>query len=263
MRKSHRVEFPGPRGKLAGILEIPQGPIHGWMLFSHCFTCNKDLKAIVRIARGLADCGWGVLRYDFSGLGGSDGIFAESNFTTNCEDLSSAASFLVSQHHSPKFLIGHSFGGAASLAMAAQIPSVAGAIALAAPSDTHHLADLLVKMDPAIESTGVGSVVIGGQKLQIQKQMVEDFRKQDLRMTVKNLSKPLLVFHSPEDETVAFYHAIRNAGYDQDFSPGATPSALTRSLVALPGSNHLLTNSERDIPMIVQIANAWCTRFMQ
>jgi len=263
MRKSHRVEFPGRRGKLAGILEIPQGPIHGWMLFSHCFTCNKDLKAIVRIARGLADCGWGVLRYDFSGLGGSEGNFAESNFTTNCEDLASATSFLASQYHSPRFLIGHSFGGAASLAMADQIPSIAGVIALAAPSDTQHLADLLVKMDPEIVSSGLGSVVIGGQRLQIQKQMVEDFRKHDLRKTVEKLSKPLLVFHSPEDETVAFYHAIRNAGYDQVSGMSAGSSNIPRTLVALPGSNHLLTSSERDIPMIVAITNAWCTRLMQ
>ena len=262
MRKSHRVEFSGGRGKLAGILEIPQDEIHGWMLFSHCFTCNKDLKAIVRIARGLADCGWGVLRYDFSGLGGSDGIFAESNFSTNCEDLASAASFLSSEYHSPRFLIGHSFGGAASMAMADQIPSVAGVIALAAPSDTYHLADLLMKMDPAIASSGLGSVVIGGQKLDIQKQMVEDFRKHDLRKIVENLRKALLVFHSPEDETVAFYHAIRNSGYDHASGAGYVPSTIPRSLVALPGSNHLLTNSERDIPMIVAIASAWCTRLI-
>jgi putative redox protein len=262
MRKSQRVEFPGRRGKLAGILETPQGEIHGWMLFSHCFTCNKDLKAIVRIARGLADCGWGVLRYDFSGLGGSDGNFAESNFTTNCEDLASASSFLAAQYHSPRFLIGHSFGGAASLAMADQIPSVTGVIALAAPSDTHHLADLLVRMNPAIASIGLGSVVIGGQKIQIQKQMVEDFRNHELRKTVGNLRKSVLIFHSPEDETVAFYHAIRNAGYDQASVTGAGQSINPRTLVALPGSNHLLTNSDRDIPMIVSIANAWCTRLI-
>lgn len=264
-RKSLRVEFPGRRGQLAGILEIPHGEIshreiHGWILFSHCFTCNKDLKAIVRIARGLADCGWGVLRYDFSGLGASQGDFSETNFSTNCEDLAAAAGFLSNEHQSPSFLIGHSFGGAASLAMAGTIPSVQGSIALAAPSDTHHLADLLIRMDPDIASLGRGTVSIGGQKHQVQRQMVEDFRSHDLRATVANLRKPLLIFHSPEDETVGFYHAIRNAGYDQNDPSEASKAAGPRTLVALPGSNHLLTNNERDIPMIVSITHAWCTR---
>lgn len=272
MRKSHRVYFPGRRGKLAGILETPQGHIHGWILFSHCFTCNKDLKAIVRISRGLADCNWGVLRYDFSGLGGSEGVFSETNFGTNCEDLVSAANFLSSEYHAPRFLIGHSFGGAASLAMADQIPSVSGVIALAAPSDTQHLADLLLKMDPAIGEKGIGTVNIGGQKHEIQRQMVDDFRKHDLPKAVANLKKPVLVFHSPDDETVGFHHAIFNAGYHRspktsDTETSDTETSDTRrsfpsTLVALPGSNHLLTNSERDIPMIVAIANAWCTRLI-
>ena len=273
MRKSHRVEFPGRRGHLAGILEIPNREIpncempdkepRGWILFSHCFTCNKDLKAIVRIARGLADCGWGVLRYDFSGLGASQGTFSETNFTTNCEDLQSAAEFLSKEYQAPRFLLGHSFGGAASFAMAEKITSVAGVIALAAPSDTYHLADLLVRMDPDIASLGQGTVSIGGQKLQIRRQMVEDFRSHDLGATVASLRKPLLVFHSPEDETVGFYHAIRNAGYDRDPKTNTHEGYQGdsgRTLVALPGSNHLLTNNEKDIPMIVSIAHAWCTR---
>ena len=262
MRKSHRIELPGHRGSLSGILEIPQGEIRGWILFSHCFTCNKDLKAIVRISRGLADCGWGVLRYDFSGLGGSSGVFSETNFTTNCEDLLSATNYLSSEFHAPRFLIGHSFGGAASLAMADEIPSVAGVIALAAPSDTYHLADLLVRMDPQIATAGIGKVNIGGQSLEIKKQMIEDFRNVDLARKVRSLKKSVLVFHSPDDETVGFHHAILNAGYDHTQPNGGVRSTSPRTLVALPGSNHLLTNSERDIPMIVSIADAWCTRLV-
>lgn len=262
MSKSHRVEIPGQRGKIAGILEIPTAEIRGWMLFSHCFTCSKDLKAIVRISRGLADCGWGVLRYDFSGLGGSDGEFSQTNFSTNCEDLLAASNFLSAKYHAPRFLIGHSFGGASSLAMAQRLPSVLGVIAIAAPSDTYHLADLLERMDPAIANQGAGTVNIGGQSLQIHKQMVEDFRKHDLRKSVQELQKALLVFHSPEDETVGFYHAIRNARYDQPTEATQAGNTIPRTLVALPGSNHLLTNSQRDIPMIVAIADAWCTRLI-
>jgi len=260
MRKSHRVEIPGVRGKLAGILETPSEPIRGWILFSHCFTCNKDLKAIVRISRGLSDRGWGVLRYDFSGLGGSDGVFSETNFSTNCEDLLSAADYLSGYDRAPAFLMGHSFGGAASLAMADKLPSVFGVIAIAAPSDTHHLAELLLRMDPAIATNGIGSVCIGGQKLEIKKQMIEDFRNHDLRTIVQNLSKSVLVFHSPDDETVGFYHAMRNAGYEPAHGKQPIKDSKPGTLVALPSSNHLLTNNEHDIPMIVSIADAWCTR---
>jgi putative redox protein len=179
----------------------------------------------------------------------------------------SAANFLSSEYHAPRFLIGHSFGGAASLAMADQIPSVSGVIALAAPSDTQHLADLLLKMDPAIGEKGIGTVNIGGQKHEIQRQMVDDFRKHDLPKAVANLQKPVLVFHSPDDETVGFHHAIFNAGYHRSPKTSDTETSDTRrsfpgTLVALPGSNHLLTNSERDIPMIVAIASAWCTRLI-
>ena len=260
MRKSHRVEIPGPRGKLAGILETPSDQIRGWILFSHCFTCNKDLKAIVRISRGLSDRGWGVLRYDFSGLGGSEGVFSETNFSTNCEDLLSAAKYLDGQGYAPTFLMGHSFGGAASLAMANKLPSVLGVIAIAAPSDTHHLAELLLSMDPEIATNGIGSVRIGGQKLEIKKQMIDDFQSHDLRVIVENLDKSMLVFHSPNDETVDFYHAIRIAGYAPDHTSQETKILTPRTLVALPGSNHLLTNNEHDIPMIVSIADAWCIR---
>ena len=139
LRNSQRIHFDGPRGKLAGILEFPNSDVRGWILFSHCFTCNKDIKAIVRISRGLSDRGWGVLRYDFSGLGGSEGVFAETNFTTNCEDLLAANEYLARNNTPARFLFGLSFGGAASLAMAEKLPNILGVIALAAPSDTQQI----------------------------------------------------------------------------------------------------------------------------
>jgi putative redox protein len=210
----------------------------------------------------LSDRGWGVLRYDFAGLGNSEGVFQETNFSTNCEDLRRAAEFLTAEFHGPRFLIGHSFGGAASLAMASEIPSVVGVIAVAAPSDTHHLAQLLLSMSPDIESVGVGVVTIGGMQHTISKQMIEDFRSQRLSERVRTLKKPILAIHSPDDETVAFEHALINAGYrGSDGSAPPLPSGMyPRTLVALPGSNHLLTSSDRDIPMIVSMIDAWCER---
>lgn len=261
MRHSHRVRFPGHAGNtLTGILEMPEGNVRAWLVFSHCFTCNKDIKAIVRIARGMAERGWGVLRYDFAGLGASEGNFADTNFSTNCEDLRRAVEFLSGEHHPPRFLFGLSFGGAASLAMADQLPSIAGVITLAAPSDTSHLADLLASMNPAIESEGQGTVVIGGLTHTISKQMLLDFRSHDLPGCVRDLRKPLLVFHSPDDETVAYRHALANTGLisEQVNASGLSP----RSLITLPGSNHLLTSSERDIPLVVGIMDVWCDRLV-
>jgi alpha-beta hydrolase superfamily lysophospholipase len=248
---------------LTGILEMPESEVRAWIVFSHCFTCNKDLKVMVRVARGLAQRGWGVLRYDFTGLGGSDGTFADTNFSTNCEDLRRAVEFLGGQHHPPRFLLGLSFGGAASLAMADSLPSIAGVITLAAPSDTTHLADLLDSMNPQIARDGRGEVVIGGLTHTITRQMLEDFRRHDLPACVRALRKPLLVFHSPEDETVSYHHALMNTGLTSNPGiPGIASGLYPRSLISLPGSNHLVTNNERDIELVVKMIDVWCDRLL-
>ncbi len=256
-RQSHRVQFKGHRGHvLSGVVESPIGENKGSLLFSHCFTCNKDLKAIVKISRALAERGWQVLRYDFTGLGSSQGTFAESNFTTNCEDLRCAADFLSSSFSAPDFLMGHSFGGAASLTLASEIESVRGVIGIAAPSNTVHLSDLLLRMNPQIHSEGIGEVTIGGYKHSIAMQMIDDFRSHDLQQRIEALDKPMLLLHSPSDETVSFQNAIQNLGL-----ASKTPQRnIHRSLIALPGSNHLLTNQERDIPFVAAIVDDWCSR---
>lgn len=233
-------------------MEIPGSAPLGAILFSHCFTCNKDLKAIVRISRELAELGWQVLRYDFRGLGNSEGVFAHSNFSTNCNDLRSAYEFLIGVTSLPLLLMGHSFGGAASLAMAQDLQQVRGVIALAAPSDTHHLAALLERMDPKIAVEGTGEVTIGGFRYQIDRQMIDDFRQHDLPSLVRALSKPLLALHSPTDETVAYYHALRNCDWDNATERSQSP----RSLVTLPNSNHLLTD-EAHCKAIAGIIHAW------
>jgi uncharacterized protein len=251
-RSTLRVQFPGHAGNLlAGILEQPAQETKGLFLFSHCFTCNKDLKAIVRISRELADLGWSVLRYDFSGLGNSQGRFEATNFTTNQVDLRCAWTYLEADFGRPKFLVGHSFGGAASLSVAEEL-DVSGVITIAAPSDTHHLARLLVKMDPSIEMLGTGTVSIGGRSYTIDRQMIEDFLRHDLASTVRAMTKPLLALHSTVDETLAFDHAIRNCGFD------SVPRPSNRSLVSIPGANHLLTNRPNDCTDIAQIIDTWC-----
>ena len=206
----------------------------------------------MRIGRALAELGWIVLRYDYRGLGNSEGVFSQSNFTTNCEDLQSAAAYLQSTVGGPHFLLGHSFGGAASLANAMRIESVRGVMTLAAPSDTHHLASLLDRMDPKISSESKGSVTIGGFRYDIEQQMLQDFRSHDLSTSLQALDKPVLVFHSPSDETVSYEHAIRICGFGNE-----NEKRKPRSLITLPGSNHLLTD-EAHCQWVAQLMDAWC-----
>ena len=263
VRSTQRVHFSGHSNHLlAGILELPAGTPHGFLLFSHCFTCNKDLKAIVRISRGLADKGWGVLRYDFSGLGNSQGDFSSTNFTTNREDLRAAVTFLALEHQPPSFLIGHSFGGAVSLSMAMELPTIRGVIAVAAPSDTHHLASLLETLNPEIVSHGYGPVSIGGRNHQIKQQMLEDFRSFDLPSAVRLIKKPILAFHSPTDETVNFRNALINCGLNSPPHDPHDPRLEQRSLISLTNCNHLLTTNDTDCVMVAEITDAWCRRFV-
>lgn len=257
-RTTRRVQFLGhANNELAGILELPANEPQGFLLFSHCFTCTKDLKAIVRISRILADRGWGVLRYDLSGLGNSQGDFSQTNFTTNREDLRAASTFLAKEFEPVHFLVGHSFGGAASLSMASELESVLGAVAIAAPSDTVHLATLLLKMAPEIESVGSGQVTIGGKTYTILRQMLTDFRAQEHPKKLQTLTKPVLVFHSPTDETLGFHHAIINCGLDAASASGV---ARNRSLISLPNCNHLLTTRDEDCVLVGEMIDVWCRR---
>jgi len=253
---SVRTEFTGGNGyRLAGIFDIPAAPPQATGLFTHCFTCNKDLKAIVRISRGLAAEGFLTLRYDLTGLGGSQGDFSETNFSTNQSDLLAATEHLSHEHQAPSYLIGHSFGGACSLSMAGQIASVKAVVALAAPSDTHHLADLLDRMDPAIRSTGAGSVTIGGRTYAIHQQMLDDFRSHDITERITRLEKPVLLLHSPVDETLGFEHATRLYSL-----LSAGKNAPSVSLVSLPGADHLLVRNPADISFVTEVLAAWLRR---
>lgn len=276
LRRSYRVRFSGGSGhSLAGIVDAPasdeaaegragESPV---VLFSHCFTCNKDLKAIVRISRQLAARGATVLRYDMTGLGGSDGEFAGTNFESNVADLVAAARHARETIGAPALLVGHSLGGAASLAAAAEWPAelegLRGVATLAAPSDTRHLAELLVRMDRRVETEGRGEVTIGGRKWETRPQLIENLRHFDLPGRIARLRLPLLLFHSPIDATVGFEHALRIMGLvagagDAAASPAATPA----SLLALPGADHLLVNDEADILFVADAIAVWLQRLL-
>jgi uncharacterized protein len=252
-RQSQRCEFETPDGiRLAGVLELPATTALGTILFSHCFTCSKDLKSIVKMSRFLAEMGWSVMRYDFRGLGSSLGSFADSSFSTNMSDLLAAADFLSQNQRAPEILMGYSFGGAASLACANRVPNLKGVVALSTPSNTIHLADLLEEMAPSLVSSGQGDVVIGGLKYKINRSMTEDFRSHDLQSLIKGLSVPMLALHSRTDETVPYEHALINCRTETNRESGPP-----RSLVTLPDWNHLLIEDDscRRVAMIV---DGWC-----
>lgn len=238
-------------------------------VFSHCFTCNKDLKAITRISRQLAENGITVLRFDMTGLGASEGDFSQTDFSSNVADLGAAIGYAGETIGPVTALIGHSFGGAASLAVAAGMPTrshepitqsvrngISAVVSLAAPSDTQHLAELLVQMNPAIESEGRGDVVIGGRTWTIRREMLDDFRAHRLADRLPNVRAHVLAFHSPVDGTLGYDHALRISSLiaDENGLPGC-------SVVTLSGADHLLVNNPADADMIAQLTAAFLHRY--
>lgn len=270
-RRSHRVSFPGGNGfTLAGIVDMPVAPLAGGpivgapiVVFSHCFTCNKDLKAIVRIGRGLAARGVTVLRFDMTGLGNSEGDFSRTNFTTNIADLKAAIAFAHQELGPVTGLVGHSFGGAASLAYAGEIGgipnSIRGVAALAAPSETQHLSSLMLRRNPDIEKVGQGQVEIGGRSWTIRSEMLEDFRRHRLEDGIARINIPTLIVHSPTDETVGFDHALRilQLASSRRIGDAAPPV----SLVALDGADHLLAENPQDLSYVAGLLAAFFWRY--
>lgn len=257
LRRSERVTFAGGSGyQLAGIVDQPEGAPKAFAVFTHCFTCTKDIKLAVRISRGLASLGFGVLRFDCTGLGDSQGDFSQTNFTTNRADTLAAVRFLTDHFEAPQFLIGHSFGGAASLSLAQEVASIRAVASIAGPSDTKHLAAFLEKMNPQITAEGQGEVTIGGKRHLITRQMLEDFRSFGFPDFVSRLTKPVLLVHSPEDETLGFEHALRLYQLLTMRASDDTPPSAT-SLICLDGADHLLTGSPADIEFVVRVLAAW------
>lgn len=259
-RISERVRFDSHAShSLAGIVDRPsQGVASAVVVFSHCFTCGKDLKTIVRISRTLASRGIAVLRFDMAGIGESGGDFSASNFRTNQLDLRAAIAFAAERIGPVTGLVGHSFGGAASLAIAGDSPptSLRAVVTVAAPSDTTHLATLLDRMDPDIARGGVGRVTIGARDWTIRRETLDDFREQDLPGRIANVAVPTLIFHSPVDNTVAFDHALRIQTLIQGSQRGGTAS-----LVTLPEADHLVIGDQRDVTYVAETTAAFLLRY--
>ncbi len=250
---SKRVEFDGGAGqRLVGQLELPGGDPRAFAIFAHCFTCSKDLKAERRISRALAERGIAVLRFDFTGLGESGGEFAASNFTSNLADLEAAATFLAREYEAPELLVGHSLGGAAVLAVAGRIPSVRAVATIGAPSDTDHLQALLEKRAPELEREGEAEIDLGGGRLRLRKQLLDDLCQHRLEAAIGSLGLPLMIFHSPVDRIVSIDHARRI------FEWAKHP----KSFVALDGADHLLLERSEDSVFVADVLAAWASRYL-
>ena len=252
MAGSERIEFIGATGhRLAARLELPTGEPRAYALFAHCFFCGKDIFAARRIAEGLTAFGFAVLRFDFTGLGASEGDFANTNFSSNVGDLARAADFLRTRHRAPELLIGHSLGGAAVLAAAGGIPEVSAVATIGAPADPAHVAHLFAQSRPEIEAEGEAEVILAGRPFRIQKQFLDDIEGQRLSAAVSAMGKALMVFHSPIDDTVH----VDNAA--QIFMAAKHP----KSFVSLDGADHLLSR-RRDAAYLAGVLAAWAERFL-
>lgn len=249
-----RIEFPSSEGvPLAGILSTPDdgASVIGWAIFAHCFTCSKDNKAAVYVSDALTDAGFGVLRFDFTGLGGSAGDFANTNFSSNIEDLVAAADWLRAHHAAPGLLVGHSLGGAASIAAAHHIDEVRAVATIAAPSNPADIERHFVGHIDEIETEGKAVVSLAGRPFTITKQFLEDLGAQKQAERVRTLQRPLMVLHSPADKTVGVDNATKL------FVTAKHP----KSFVSLDKASHLLS-TRRDAHFAGGIIAAWARYYV-
>lgn len=250
---TERLTFEGASGaRLSARLELPAGGRpHAMALFAHCFTCSKNLRAAVQITRGLADHGIGVLRFDFTGLGESEGDFEETDFRSNVDDLVAAAGFMAEHLEAPSLLVGHSFGGPAVLHAAATLDSVVAVATVAAPFDPAHIRNLFVDVEDEIEVRGEARVRLAGREFTITRDFLRALEQERMENVLAELDRPLLILHSPTDEQVG----IENAS--MMFQAARHP----KSFVALDESDHLLTRDE-DACWAGSVIAAWAGRWL-
>ena len=249
---TERVEFIGSTGeKIAGKLDKPIGPIRAYALYAHCFTCTKEFIGSRSICQELASHGIAVLRFDFTGLGGSAGEFAETNFRSNVEDLLKAAEFMERDLKAPEMIIGHSLGGAAVLAASKYIESAKVVISVAAPADAEHVIHNFSDYIEEIETKGVAKVKFGNRILTIRKQFLEDLRAQNVTKDLGNVRKAFLIMHSPTDNTVGIENASRI------YAAAKHP----KSFVSLDKADHLLTKAE-DAAYVAATITTWASRYL-
>ncbi|MEM9930571.1 MAG: alpha/beta fold hydrolase, partial [Bacteroidota bacterium] len=251
--KSSKVSFPNGRGQqLSARLALPvnQHP-HAYALFAHCFTCSSSLAAVRNISRALNLRGYGVLRFDFTGLGNSEGDFVDTNFTTNISDLLAAATWLGENYAPPALLVGHSLGGAAVLCAATQLQDIKAVATIGAPFAADHVSAHFAEDIATIERQGSATVDIGGRPFKIAKQFLDDLENQRVEEHIKELGAALLIMHSPQDRTVNIDEAAKLYG----------AAHHPKSFVSLDGADHLVTKAD-DAQYVGEVIAGWSSRYI-
>jgi len=250
---SKKLHFENPAGdNLAARLDLPDGKSPcAFALFAHCFTCSKDLRAVGAISRALNRHGIAVLRFDFTGLGESEGDFADTNFSSNIDDLVVAADFLTEHYEAPRILVGHSLGGAAVLQAAYRLDSVQAVSTIAAPYDPEHVTRHLEDTVKDIKAKGEARITLAGRTFTIRKQFLDDLAATKMEESIRTLGRALLVFHSPVDRTVG----VNNAG--RIFQAAKHP----KSFVSLDDADHLLPD-RADAEYVGVVLGAWAEKYV-
>jgi len=246
------VEFENEDGQtLSGILDLPATAVQAYALFAHCFTCSKNLKAATNISRAMADAGIAVLRFDFTGLGQSEGEFADTNFSSNVSDLLAAAAFLEAHYAAPAILLGHSLGGTAVLQASARVPSAVAVATIASPSEPTHVAHMFGDARDELDEKGYADVKLGGRPFTVRRQFLDDLGKHNLPVAIGSLHKALLVMHAPLDDIVAIDNAAALFG----------AAKHPKSFVSLDKADHLLSSND-DSLYAGRVLAAWATRYL-
>ena len=248
-----KINFPNADGEqLAAIIDFPDNskPV-AFALFAHLFTGNKNFNAVRNISRALTSNGIAVMRFDFTGLGESEGEFADTNFSSNIEDLEAAAAFLKAEYTAPSIIIGHSLGGAAAIFASVKIESIKAVATIAAPSDPSHVSHLFAHGLDEINKNGKADVTIAGRSFTIRRQFLQDINERNLREIIRVMRDPILIFHSPHDEIVSIDNAAEI--YEWAMHP--------KSFISLDGADHLLSD-ERDSQYVGSMIAAWATRYI-
>jgi len=250
--QSIKVNFPNSAGnQLAGILDMPGGEPAAYALFAHCFTCSKNLKAATNISSSMTNAGVAVLRFDFTGLGQSEGAFEDASFSGNVDDLLSAVRWLEQEHRSPEILFGHSLGGTAILQAAASVPSALAVATIGSPSDPAHVLHLLKGAEAELSEKGVAEVQIGGRPFRIKQAFVDDLTQHRLPEAISGLRKALLIMHAPLDDIVEVENAA--ALYAAALHP--------KSFVSLDKADHLMSR-EVDSRYAGLMLASWASRYL-
>ncbi len=247
-----KVEFDNEDGqKLSGILDLPATPAQAYALFAHCFTCSKNLKAATNISRALTDAGIAVLRFDFTGLGQSEGNFADTNFSSNVGDLLAAVRYLDARYEAPAILLGHSLRGTAVLQAAGNIPSAVGVATIGSPAEPAHVTNMFSGARDELETKGCAEVQLGGRPFTVRQQFLDDLEAYNLGDAIGSLRKALLIMHAPLDAVVEVDNAAAL------FSAAKHP----KSFVSLDKADHLLSRSE-DSRYVGRVLAAWASRYL-